>query len=51
VGWDHAMQDQSTPAPMAKHTKAKTKAHKKMAKGKRAKAKPEAPTDDQAAPQ
>jgi hypothetical protein len=46
-----AMQDQSTPAPMAKHMKAKTKAHKKMAKGKDAKAKPKAPADDQAAPQ
>ena len=44
------MQDQSTPAPAAKHMKAKTKAHK-MAKGKRAKAKPAAPADDQAAPQ
>jgi hypothetical protein len=44
------MQDQSTPAP-AMHMKAKTKAHKKMAKGKPAKAKPAAPADDQAAPQ
>ena len=33
-----AMQDQSTPAPAAKHMKAKTRAHKKMAKKKRAKA-------------
>jgi hypothetical protein len=46
-----AMQDQSTPAPAAKHVKAKTQAHKKMAKGKRAKVKPAAPSDDQAAPQ
>jgi hypothetical protein len=46
-----AMQDQSTPAHAAKHMKAKTKAHKKMAKGKRAKAKPAAPADDQAVPQ
>jgi hypothetical protein len=46
-----AMQDQSTSAPAAKHMKAKTKGHKKMAKGKRAKAKPAAPADDQAAPQ
>ena len=46
-----AMQDQSTAAPAAKHMKAKTKAHKKMVKGKHAKAKPAAPADDQAAPQ
>jgi hypothetical protein len=46
-----AMQDQSTSAPMAKHMKAKTKGHKKMAKSKHTKAKPEAPADDQAAPQ
>jgi hypothetical protein len=46
-----AMQDQSTPAPAAKHMKAKTKAHKKMAKGKHAKAKPTEPADDQTAPQ
>jgi hypothetical protein len=46
-----AMQDQSTPAPAAKHMKAKTTAHKKMAKGKHVKAKPAAPADDQAAPQ
>ena len=45
------MQVQSTPTPAAKPTKAKTKAHKKMAKGKHAKAKPAAPADDQAAPQ
>ena len=45
-----AMQDQPTPAPAAKHVKAKTPAHKKMARGKRAKAKPAAPADDQAAP-
>jgi hypothetical protein len=45
------MQDQSTSAPMAKHMKAKTTAHKKMAKGKRAKAKPAEPADNQAAPQ
>ena len=45
------MQVRSTPAPAAKHMKAKTKAHKKMAKGKRAKVKPAAPSDDQAAPQ
>jgi hypothetical protein len=43
--------DQSTPAPAAKHMKAKIRAHKKMTKGKRAKAKPAAPADDQAAPQ
>jgi hypothetical protein len=43
-----AMQDQSTPAP---HAKAKTRAHKRMAKHKHAKAKPAAPADDQAAPQ
>jgi hypothetical protein len=46
-----AMQDQSTPAPAAKHMKAKTKEHKKMAKGTRAKTKAAAPADDQAAPQ
>ena len=46
-----AMQDQSTPAPMAKHGKAKAKTHKKMAKGKHTKAKPAEPADDQAAPQ
>ena len=46
-----AMQDQSTPAPAAKHMKAKTKAHKKMTKGTRAKTKAAAPADDQAAPQ
>jgi hypothetical protein len=45
-----AIQDQSNPAPMAKHMKAKTKGHKKMAKGKRTKAMPAEPAGDQAAP-
>ena len=45
------MQVQSTPAPAAKHMKANARAHKKMAKGKHAKAKAAAPAEDQAAPQ